>query len=90
MYRILSDTMAPTVKLLMKNKDVIAFRMRDDLSGVASYRMEVNGKFVLLKYEHKKAMLYSEKLDKKVPLSGEVVLKVKDLAGNETVFKTKI
>lgn len=90
MYRILSDTMAPTVKLLMKNKDVIAFRMRDDLSGVASYRMEINGKFVLLKYEHKKAMLYSEKLDKKVPLSGEVVLKVKDLAGNETVFKTKI
>ncbi|KAA9332892.1 peptidoglycan DD-metalloendopeptidase family protein [Adhaeribacter soli] len=89
-FRILSDTSAPTVKLLTKNKDVISFRVRDDLSGIASYRLEVNGKFVLLKYEHKKALLWSEKLDKKVPLSGEVVLRVKDNVGNEAVYKTKI
>ena len=89
-FRILTDTTAPTVKLLLKNKDVISFRVRDDLSGLASYKLEVNGKFVLLKFEHKKALMWSEKLDKKVPLQGEVVLRVKDNAGNETVYKTKI
>ncbi|MBK0403924.1 M23 family metallopeptidase [Adhaeribacter sp. BT258] len=89
-FRILTDTTAPTVKLLMKNKDVISFRVRDDLSGLASYKLEIDGKFVLLKFEHKKALMWSEKLDKKVPLSGEVVLRVKDNAGNETVYKTKI
>lgn len=89
-YRILSDTTAPTIKLLTKNKDVVSFRVRDDLSGIASYRLEINGKFVLLKYEHKKALFWSEKLDKKVPLSGEVVLRVKDSVGNEAIYKTKI
>lgn len=89
-FRILSDTTAPTVKLVMKNKDVISFKVRDDLSGLASYRLEVDGKFVLLRFEHKKALIWSEKLDKKVPLQGEAVLKVKDQAGNETVYKTKI
>ena len=89
-FRILTDTTAPTVTLLMKNIDVISFRVRDDLSGLASYRLEIDGKFVLLKFEHKKALLWSEKLDKKVPLQGEVVLRVKDNSGNETVYKTKI
>src|SRR5690606_14477770 len=89
-FRILSDSTAPKVTLLMKNKDVISFRVRDDLSGLASYRLEIDGKFVLLRFEHKKALMWSEKLDKKVPLSGEVILRVKDLMGNETVYKTKI
>jgi hypothetical protein len=89
-FRIYSDTEAPTIKPLIKNKEVVAFRVRDDLSGIASFRLEINGKFVLLKYEHKKALLWSEKLDKKVPLSGEVVLKVKDQVGNEAIYKTKI
>ena len=89
-FRILSDTTAPTVKLVMKNKDVISFKVRDDLSGLASYKLEIDGEFVLLRFEHKKALIWSEKLDKKVPLSGEVVLRVKDLAGNETVYKTRI
>lgn len=89
-FRILSDTTAPTVKLITKNKDIVTFKIRDDLSGLASYKLEIDGKFVLLRFEHKKALIWSEKLDKKVPLQGEVVLRVKDQAGNETVYKTKI
>jgi hypothetical protein len=89
-YKILSDTKPPTVKLLTKSPQIIKLKIGDDLSGVASYRAELNGKFLLLKYEHKAALLYSERLDKTVPLSGDLVVRVKDAAGNETVLPVKL
>ncbi|MDQ3290565.1 MAG: M23 family metallopeptidase [Bacteroidota bacterium] len=89
-YKIMNDLKPPTVKLLSKSPTMIRFKVGDDLSGLASYRAEINGQFLLLKYEHKAAMLYSERLNKKVPLSGEVKLYVKDAVGHETVFTTRI
>ncbi|MDX5436925.1 MAG: M23 family peptidase, partial [Pontibacter sp.] len=89
-FKVLEDTKAPTIKLLSKSPTQIRFRIGDDLSGINSFRCEVNGKWLLMKYEHKTATIYSEKLDKSIPLSGKVVLKVKDNAGNEAEFTTSI
>jgi hypothetical protein len=89
-FKVYEDTKAPTIKLLSKSPTQIKFRIGDDLSGVNSFRCEVNGKWLLMKYEHKTATIYSEKLDKSIPLSGKVVLKVKDNAGNEAEFVTTI
>ncbi|MET3542251.1 murein DD-endopeptidase MepM/ murein hydrolase activator NlpD [Pontibacter aydingkolensis] len=89
-YKVLEDTKAPTIKLLGKSGTQVRFKIGDDLSGIASFNCYVNGEWLLMKYEHKQALIYSEKLDKSVPLSGEVVLKVKDLAGNEATYTTKI
>jgi hypothetical protein len=89
-FKVMQDTKAPTIKLLGKSPAQIRFKIGDDLSGVQSFNAWVDGKWLLMKYEHKQALIYSEKLDKSVPLSGEVVLKVKDIAGNEATFTTKI
>ncbi|MFD2247237.1 M23 family metallopeptidase [Pontibacter ruber] len=89
-FKVLEDTRPPSIKLLSKSKVQIRFRIGDDLSGINSFRAEVNGQWLLMKYEHKTATIYSEKLDKSIPLSGKVVLKVKDNAGNEAVFNTVI
>ncbi|MDX5442867.1 MAG: M23 family peptidase, partial [Hymenobacteraceae bacterium] len=89
-YAILPDTTEPKIRLLSKSSKQIRFSIRDDLSGINSFRAEVDGKWLLLHYEHKSALLYSEKLDKTLPLSGEVILKVTDNAGNEAIYKTKI
>jgi hypothetical protein len=89
-FKVMEDVKAPTIRLLSKNRNQIKFRIGDDLSGINSFRCEVNGKWLLMKYEHKTATIYSEKLDKSLPLSGQVVLKVKDNAGNEAVFTTTI
>ncbi len=89
-YKIMNDLKPPTVRLLSKSPTLIRFKVGDDLSGLASYRAEINGQFLLLKYEHKAAMLYSERLNKAVPLKGEVTLWVKDVVGRETIFKTRI
>ncbi|WP_241499081.1 M23 family metallopeptidase [Rufibacter ruber] len=89
-FKVISDTVAPTVKLVKKNSAEISFRISDNLSGIASWSCEVNGQWLLLKWEHKNATLTSERLDKTVPLAGDVVLRVKDSVGNEAVYRTKI
>ncbi|RDC64166.1 hypothetical protein AHMF7616_02777 [Adhaeribacter pallidiroseus] len=89
-YTIMNDTKPPIVRLLSKSAALVRFKVGDDLSGLASYRAEINGQFLLLKYEHKAALLYSEKLDKSVPLKGDLTLWVKDAVGHETIFRTKI
>ncbi len=89
-FKVLSDTVAPTIKLASKSPNQISFRIKDNLSGIASWSCEVNGQWLLLKWEHKASLLTSEKLDKTVPLKGDVVLRVKDAMGNEAVFTTKI
>lgn len=89
-FTILTDSIAPSIKLLKKSPAQISFRISDNLSGINTFRAEVNGQWLLMKYEHKTATIYSEKLDKSVPLSGDVILRVTDNAGNEAVYKTKI
>lgn len=89
-FKVYEDVKAPVIKLLSKSPTQIKFRISDDLSGINSFRCEVNGKWLLMKYEHKTATIYSEKLDKSIPLSGKVVLQVKDNAGNEAEFVTTI
>ncbi|WP_439879833.1 M23 family metallopeptidase [Pontibacter sp. MBLB2868] len=89
-FKVMEDNRPPTIRLLSKSKEQIRFRIGDDLSGINSFNAYINGEWLLMKYEHKAAMIYSEKLDKSVPLSGEVVLKVKDNAGNEATYTTTI
>jgi hypothetical protein len=89
-FKVLEDVQPPSIRLLSKSKEQIRFRIGDDLSGIGSFNAYINGEWLLMKYEHKAATIYSEKLDKSVPLTGEVVLKVKDIAGNEATFTTTI
>ncbi|MDX5482890.1 MAG: M23 family metallopeptidase [Hymenobacteraceae bacterium] len=89
-FKVLEDTRPPHIRLLGKSSTQIRFKISDDLSGLNSFNAYINGEWILMKYEHKEALIYSEKLDKSVPLSGEVVLKVKDNAGNEAIYKTSI
>lgn len=89
-FKVLEDTKKPSIRLLSKSRNQISFRIGDDLSGLNSFDAYINGQWLLMKYEHKKATIWSEKLDKSIPLSGEVVLKVKDNAGNEATYTTTI
>ncbi|MFT2007940.1 M23 family metallopeptidase [Pontibacter sp. 13R65] len=89
-FRVLEDKKPPVIKLLSKSRTQIRFRISDDLSGLSSFNAFINGEWLLMKYEHKTATIYSEKLDKSKPLVGEVTLTVRDTAGNEAIYKTTI
>jgi murein DD-endopeptidase MepM/ murein hydrolase activator NlpD len=89
-FKILSDVKPPTFKLISKSPQAIKIKIGDDLSGVSSFRAELNGEFLLMKFEHKNATLTSERLNKAEPLAGDFVLRLKDAAGNETIYRVKI
>ncbi|MDN3203482.1 M23 family metallopeptidase [Algoriphagus sediminis] len=80
-FALAQDLEKPSIKPIRINSSQIRFVIRDNLSGINNFEARVNGEWVLMRYEHKQAVIWSETLDKQ-PLKGEVVLKVTDEAGN--------
>ncbi|SFT45033.1 Peptidase family M23 [Algoriphagus locisalis] len=86
---ILQDNTKPSIQVIKANSSDLRFVIRDDLSGIDSYEAYVNGKWVLMRYEYKQAVIWSEKLEN-LPFKGEVLLKVTDKAGNTAEWKGTI
>jgi len=80
-FALAEDLEKPSIRPIRINSSQIRFVIRDNLSGINNFEARVNGNWVLMRYEHKQAVIWSETLDKQ-PLKGEVVLKVTDEAGN--------
>ncbi len=89
-FAVQMDSIAPTIYPVSINNNTVRFKIKDDLSGIASYEASVNGNWLLMHYDAKTAMIWSERLNKKEALSGELELVVTDNAGNKQVYKTNI
>ncbi|WP_031530431.1 M23 family metallopeptidase [Dyadobacter crusticola] len=89
-FVIMADTLPPKVRLTEHSKTRITGFISDPTSGIESFNAFVNGEWVLLNYDYKKAYIWSEKLDKSKLFEGELVLEVKDRAGNSTILRTEI
>lgn len=89
-YTILKDSVSPEVYPLDVSKNSLAFRIRDELSGIGSFRGTINGKWILLSYDYKKKLIWWDKLNEDDNLEGNLVVTVKDKASNVTTFKRKI
>ncbi len=85
-FTIANDSTAPNIRPVIINKDELYFRISDDLSGIKEYKATLNGAFVLMKYEPKKSLIWSEKKDKNIPFEGEFLLTVEDNAGNVETY----
>jgi murein DD-endopeptidase MepM/ murein hydrolase activator NlpD len=80
------DDVKPTITPISVSSQGMRFTIKDNLSGIKSFEAFVDGKWVLMRYEHKQAVIWSETLDKQ-PLRGAVLLKVTDMAGNIAEWK---
>jgi hypothetical protein len=60
----------------------IVFKITDDLSGIASYRGEVDGAFILFEYDPKKNLLFAGYDPERMKKNGQLRLTVRDEAGN--------
>lgn len=89
-YTILRDSVPPTITPRVTNKDNLSFRIKDDLSGVNSFRGEIDGNFVLMYYEPKRKLLWATKRDKNIPFEGEFTLEVIDNSNNKSTFSKKL
>lgn len=62
-FSVATDTLAPTIKPLniypnkLMTSSSLRMNIRDDLSGIKSYRAEIDGKWVLMEFDPKRARL---------------------------------
>ena len=90
-YTVRQDTIAPVIFYTGRAGQKIRFRMVDDLSGISSYRVEVNGKWCLFAYDAKNRLLEGN-INEPVFVKGKnrLVLKVEDAVKNIATFETDI
>ena len=89
-FVLASDTIAPSVTPLNVNTSRLEFRIQDMLSGIQNFNAYVNGQWILMHYDYKRDLIWSDRLDENTPLKGDVKLEVTDNAGNEVVYTTKV
>ncbi|MBN7816016.1 M23 family metallopeptidase [Algoriphagus pacificus] len=85
-FVLATDDVKPTITPIRINSSGLRFTIRDNSSGIDSFEANVNGKWLLMRYEYKQAVIWSETLNGE-PLKGPVILKVKDQAGNVAEWK---
>ncbi len=89
-YTIVSDTVSPIIIPKVINSEVLKFQINDSLSGIKSFRAELNGDFVLMYYNQKRNLIYSEKLDKNIPFEGEFSLELIDNSNNKATYSIQL
>ncbi len=89
-FTLLKDSIPPTINPLRISTSQIRMKIKDDLSGIKSFRLTVDGTWVLMNYDYKRQLLWSEKLDRSKPFKGKMILKVTDNCGNENVYTKTI
>jgi len=89
-YTILEDSIAPTIKPLIINKDKIVFKFEDERSGLKNIKASLNGKWLLIAKDPKKKLYWAEKQFEVDIFTGELVLEITDNANNKNIYSTKI
>jgi len=89
-YTLIADERPPTIRPLTLSADQLRFQIDDDLSGIDTFDCYVNGKWVLMYYDYKQKLLWSEKKSESDKFTGEVKLVVKDNVNNVKQYTTKI
>ena len=86
----LYDLDPPVIAPKALTKENLKFRISDALSGIKKIECYVNDEWVLMDYEYKNGMIWSEKLDPSKPFLGNIVLKITDNCDNVGTFQTEI
>ncbi|MEM6846009.1 MAG: M23 family metallopeptidase [Bacteroidota bacterium] len=84
------DTIAPVITPLSISSDRLRFKIEDVTSGIREYEAYVDGEWLLMHYDYKRDLIWSDRLDNSRPLQGEVKLRVTDMVGNENIFTKTI
>ncbi|MGW8123217.1 M23 family metallopeptidase [Roseivirga echinicomitans] len=89
-FTLKSDVTPPTINQRVSSNGIVYFNIDDDLSGIKEYEATIDGKWLLMNYEPKKKLIWSETLDKSKPLKGDFALTVTDYAGNKKTLTLKL
>lgn len=84
------DLIAPEIRRIYANSNLLRFRIWDNLSGIESFEATIDGEWVLMNYDYKTGIIFSEKIQREKPFKGTLILKVKDRVGNIKTYKQQI
>ncbi|WP_460539211.1 M23 family metallopeptidase [Echinicola sediminis] len=87
-FVLVEDNSPPSIRPIRISSSQLRFSIRDDLSGIKDFEARIDGKWVILRYEHKNGVIWTQQLDN-TPFRGHFELKVTDNAGNYSVFDRK-
>ncbi|MGZ3883822.1 MAG: M23 family metallopeptidase [Bacteroidia bacterium] len=88
--RIKTRTPAPKLKTLIRKAEQLSFVIEDNLSGIGSYAVFVNGKWVLAEYDAKADTLTYYFDDNTVRGTMDVRVEVKDRVGNSSIYALQL
>jgi Peptidase family M23 len=89
-FTVIEDSVPPTIKPLILNRNKIVFRLDDKLSGIKEITASINGQWLLIAKDPKKKQYWAEKRHPADIYAGDLVLEVTDNANNTKVYRTKI
>jgi hypothetical protein len=89
-FVIQKDTIPPRVRLVEHSKKRIRAYIGDGLSGIDNFKAYVSGEWVLMNYDAKTGYIWSEKRDETQLFEGDLMLEVRDGAGNSTILQTDL
>ena len=91
-FQLQTDVNPPSINILSASANGISARISDDRSGIGTFRALVNGEWVLMQYDYKRALIWSDKLypDEEFPDDAEVIIEVTDRSGNVSTSRTII
>ena len=72
------------------DKQRLEAHISDPLSGLSSFNAYVNDEWVLMNYDYKRNLIWSDKLVDSVAFAGELRLEVADRAGNIATLQAAI
>ncbi|MDF9830334.1 M23 family metallopeptidase [Parabacteroides sp. PF5-6] len=89
-YSLAVDTVPPTITPIdpatWKNKRRFVFRLSDNLSGIKTYRGEIDGTYALFTRDNRSVITYHFDRERLLPGEHSLRLTVQDGCGNETVY----
>ncbi len=95
-FAVAVDTIAPVISIITSPKDkksegpALQIKITDNLSGIHSYRAQLEGKWFLLEYDVKNNLLSSDMKDASKGKDGTLEVVVIDMAGNKTTTTINI
>ena len=86
-YDLTPPRITPLSPATWRNSKKISIRISDDLSGISSYRGEIDGKFALFEYDSKNALItYTFDNERLQPGAYNLKLTVTDRCGNQSEY----
>ncbi|MEM1136286.1 MAG: M23 family metallopeptidase [Bacteroidota bacterium] len=87
-FKLLKDEVKPSLRVIRRDRTKLVCRIDDSLSGISDFTASINGEWLLMHYDYRRKLIWSERLDKTKPLKGNLELRVMDKAGNERIYRS--